>query len=163
MKKVLLLALVFVLSASLLLGCGSLTGEQTVTCNELQLTIPGSFEDWSSDSVEEGIAFNYAGRKIGICGIFEDKAYLQEFLPDIDTQSYAELFVETNALISQVGTVDGIVTFEYTVSGDPSATYLCGVFESQENFWVIQAYCEADDFADCKADMWSYIRTVTVS
>ncbi len=161
MRKLLCCVILLLLTASLLCGCGVVT-EQTVTCGELQLTIPTTFIDWSADSAADGLAFNYAGSKVGICGTFEDKATLLELVPDIDAKTYADLFVQTNGLTSPVELVDGIPRFSYTVEGDPSATYLCGVFESESNFWVVQAYCEIDDYEDCKAEMWKYILTATM-
>lgn len=147
---------------SLLCGCAALQPEQNITCGELTMTLPGSFADWSEDAAAEGLAFNYASDAVGVCGTFEDKTYLQSYIPGLDAQGYAELFVESNGLNSTVDVVDGIPSFTYTTAGSPSLRYLCGVFESGENFWVVQAYCASVDFEDAKGDMWTYITSITI-
>ena len=166
MKKRITLIVSLILVVSLLCGCGALaaqTVDKTITCNELSMVLTAAFTDFSEESAADGLAFNYASDKIGVCGIYEDKAYLQEFLPDIDVQTYTELFLESNNVAEPIEVVDGITRFSYSVDGDPSYTYLCGVFESGTNFWVVQAYCESDDYASCQEDMWKYICSVSVA
>lgn len=155
--KVLLLLL---LTAALLCGCSAAPKEQEILCNELTLMLPPGFVDFSEDGAEEGLAFNYADVDMGICGSFEEKAYLAQYIPDIDPEKYAQLFLQTNGMDAAVETKDGIPCFTYTAA---DYTYLCGVFESNENFWVIQAYCASGDYA-AKADaMWNCITSVTVN
>lgn len=156
------LLLVLILAVCLLCGCASAPQEQEIICNELRLALPVSFSDFSEDGVEEGLAFNYADVDMGICGSFEEKAYLEQYIPDMDAEKYAQAFVQSNNIDAVVETVDGISRFTYSVSGDPSYTYLCGVFESQKNFWVIQAYCVSADYQVNAEAMWSYITSVTI-
>lgn len=153
---------VLLLAVCLLAGCGT-QPDQTVTCGELSITLPGSFQDWSQDPASAGLSFSYADETKGVCGVFESKEYLQAYIPGLDAQRYAELFVESNSLASSVEMTDGIPTFSYTAEGDPAIRYLCGVFESGENFWVVQAYCASEDFEESKEEMWRYITSVQVN
>lgn len=153
--------LAVLLALCLLAGCGA-QPNQTVTCGELSIQLPASFTDWSEDPVSAGLSFSYADEDTGVCGVFESKEYLQAYIPGLDAQGYAELFVESNGLSSGVILTDGIPTFSYTSQGEPAIRYLCGVFESGENFWVVQAYCAAENFEASKAQLWEYITSVTV-
>lgn len=157
MRSLKVLAVLLVLC--LLAGCG-VQPDQTVTCGELTITLPASFADWSEDPASAGLSFSYADKTVGVCGVFESKEYLQSYFPGLDAQGYGELFVESNGLASSVEVTDGIPTFTYTADGTPAIRYLCGVFESGENFWVVQAYCAAEDFEEYKDEMWDYITSV---
>ena len=149
-----ILTLVLVLAA-LLCGCNS--ARQEIVCNELQIDLPAAFIDFSEEGAKEGLAFNYADTEIGVCGSFEEKTYLQQYFPDIDPAMYAKLFLESNGIASQVETADAIPRFTYSTGG---YTYLCGVFESGENYWVVQSYCKTEDFPANKETMWGYIASV---
>ncbi len=151
--------LVLVLAVCLLCGCAAAPQEQEIICKELTLTLPAGFTDFSEDGTEEGLAFNYADVDMGICGSFEEKAYLQQYIPDIDPEKYAQAFVQTNGVEATVDFMDGIPRFAYSASG---YTYLCGVFESNENFWVVQSYCKTEDFPVNEEIMWGYIASVIV-
>ena len=157
-KVLILLALVL----SLLCGC-SPAAEQTITCQELTITLPASFTDLSSRDYAAGMEFLYGSEDTAILAITEDNAALKELVPDMDAQKYAELFVQSNALDSTVEVIDGIPSFTYTMdAGGTAVTYLCGVFESSANFWMIQAYCPATEFSQNQETLWSYLTTVTV-
>ena len=159
MSRLLKLSLLLLLISVLLIGCGSAPAEQEIVCNDLTLVLPATFADFSENGVKEGLAFNYADVDVGVCGSFEGKSYLVQYIPDITPEKYAELFLQTNSMASQVEVVDTIPRFTYNAAG---YTYLCGVFESDENFWVVQAYCKQDDYSAHEADMWNYICSVSV-
>ena len=160
MKLAKVLALLLVLC--LLAGCSD-QPSQRVSCGELSMELPASFTDLSSDPSAAGLSFSYADEDTGVCGVFENKAYLQIYIPGLDAQGYGELFVESNGLSSSVEAIDGIPRFSYTVEGNPSIRYLCGVFESGENFWVVQAFCAAEDFDEKADQLWEYITSVTLN
>ncbi len=162
MKTSFRLLALLLLIAVLLCGCSEVLPEQTIVCKELTITLPGTFMDYSKDSAAAGLAFNYANQEIGVCATFEDKATLVALVPDIDANRYAELFLQTNGIDSLLLTADGIPQFSYEVTTDTTMRYLCGVFASEENFWVVQAYCASDAFEANREDMWSYIQTVKV-
>lgn len=151
--------LLLLLIPTLLLGCASAPQKQEVVCKDLTLVLPASFTDFSEEGAKEGLAFNYADVDIGVCGSFEGKSYLEQYITDITPQKYAELFIQTNGMTSQVEFADGTPRFTYSAAG---YTYLCGVFESAENFWVVQAYCQANAYEDNAEEMWNYICSVSV-
>ena len=159
MSRFLRVSLVLLLVAALLCGCSQKQKEKHINCNDLYLILPFDFSDFSEEGAKEGLAFNYADTQIGVCGMFENKETLQAFVPDMDALTYAQVFAETNGLTDVPQTVDGIPTFTYAVGG---YTYLCGVFESEENFWVVQAYCQEKDFDANREQMWKYISSVDV-
>lgn len=159
MSRSLKLLLVLLLVATLLCGCSSKQKEKHINCNDLYLTLPFGFSDFSEDGAKEGLAFNYADTQIGVCGMFESKETLMAYMPEMDALIYAQVFAETNGLQDVPETVDGIPSFTYTVGG---YTYLCGVFESDENFWVVQSYCQEKDFEANRDQMWEYICSVDV-
>lgn len=157
MSRSLRTAFLLLLIALLLCGCSSAPKQQEIVCGELTLTLPTTFTDFSVEGAKEGLAFNYADVDIGICGSYEEKTYLVQYVPDISPQKYAELFLQTNGISSQVEFADGIPGFTYSAAG---YTYLCGVFESAENFWVVQSYCKTEDFPANEETMWGYIASV---
>lgn len=164
MKKPLAVLVVLVCIIGILCGCDSVLPDQTVTCEELTITLPGHYIDLSGEDYAAGLALLYGFNDTAITAIKEDKASLQALIPDMDAQQYAELFVASNSLLDTVEVVDGIPTFQYCLdAGDTSVTYLCGVFESDSNFWVIQAYCPTTGFAESQEALWGYITTVTIA
>ncbi len=150
------------LLAAVLCGCTNGLPKQTIVCNELSITLPGSFLDFSEESSVDGLAFNYATQTVGVCATFENRETLTAIVKDIDAHRYAELFLQTNGIDSVLLEVDGIPQFSYESTDQKTMTYLCGVFASEENFWVVQAYCESKDFAAHEAEMWEYIKTVKI-
>ena len=152
------------LVVGLLCGCSNLIESQTITEGELSITLPGTFLDLSEQAPVAGIEFLYGFGETAVLAIKEDKAMLLELVPGMDAMQYAQLFVESNALTGTVEEVDGIPSFTYTAaSGGTQITYLCGVFESSTHFWVVQAYCDSQDFADNQQALWSYLASVTIA
>lgn len=162
-KKPGLLLLVLLLTVSLLWGCSGKDAQQTVTCQELTLTLPGSYLDLSESVSSDAAAFVYGHESIVVMATYEDAAMLEAYLPGLDALQYAQLFVQTNQLDSQVTEQDGIPTFTYTVAGeDTSLTYLCGVFQSDARFWVVQVYCPAPLFTKCQEQMQQILSSVKI-
>jgi len=151
------------LALCLLWGCGTDEEMQTITCNDLKISLPQTFQDLSQAHYAEGVAFTFGTENMGICGTWEDKTALGAYFPDIDVRQYAELFVRTNHLSSVVDIVDGIPCFTYTVTGETTVQYLCGIFETESNFWVVQAYSSPEDFEALYDQMWEYIASVQVN
>ena len=108
-------------------------------------------------------AFVYGYENIVVMATWEDAATLEAYVPGLDALQYAQLFVQTNQLDSDVTEQDGIPVFTYTVTGeDTSLTYLCGVFQSEARFWVVQVYCPASQFAECQEQMHAILSSVTI-
>lgn len=162
-KKPGLLLLVLILTVNLLWGCTGKTAQQTVSCQELTISLPGSFLDLQDTVSSDALAFVYGYESIVVMATYEDATTLDAYLPDLDAQQYAQLFVQSNQLPGEVTVTDGIPTFTYTVNSDDAAlTYLCGVFQSDVRFWLVQVYCPADRFADSRQQMWEILSSVTL-
>ena len=155
-----LLALILTVT---LLGCGTLMPEQTVICGELTVTLPASFVDLSDQSYAQGLQMVFGSESVIISASKESRAELEAYLPGIDAAEYARLAIQSNGLDAQVQTKDGIPTFTYTMgSGENSFTYLAAVFASEKNFWLVQCYCPAGEYALHKQAMWNYISAVQI-
>ena len=58
---------------------------------------------------------------------------------------------------------DGLYTFEYEASNaGQTFTYLGAVFEGEEAFWIVQAYCLSDEYEQHQADMMKWLKSVKV-
>ena len=148
----------------LFLLCGCASKEQRITCGELSLTLPSHFRDLSAQPYAEDVELLYGAGDVCISATCESKPALVALIPQIDAQMYAQLFLQSNALPGVVETADGIPCFTYSVgSGDTQITYLCGVFESESCFWLVQAYCPDAHFAENRQELWRYICTATIS
>lgn len=158
------------LALSMLSGCSAAPREQVFSCDALSITLTDSFADLSQRDFAQEVAFSYSDGAVSVCGVREEKACLQAYLPHMDATSYAQLFVQSNALYSDgegkspstVETEAGIPCFTYVIPGDPSIQYLCGVFASREHFWVVQLYCDRSCYEANRPDMWKYLTSVTV-
>ena len=151
------------LMVSLLTGCSS-DALQTVTCKELTVSLPSSYIDLSQETYTVGLEFLYGDEITCIQGTREERENLQKYFPDIDAVQYAQLCMQTHSLPGELEILDTIPCFTYTAeSGHVSITYLCGVFETETHFWLVQAYCESEVFEENKADMWNIIASVTIA
>ena len=155
--------LVLVLAASLLTGCPGKEDAQTVTCNELSLTLPGSFEDLSQTVSSNELSLLYGSGTTVVMVTRETVASLEKDFPQLDAGQYAQLFVRSNNLPGKVTLEEGIPTFTYTAgTGENAMTYLCGFYRSETHFWVVQAYCPTKEFDTNRDSLWSILFSVTV-
>lgn len=151
------------LTVSLLTGCGS-DARQTITCKELTISLPSTYTDLSLETYAGGLEFLYGDEDTCIQATREEKEILKEYFPNIDARQYAELCLQSHALPGEVEMLDEIPSFTYTAeSGSLSITYLCGVFETETHFWLVQAYCPSEHFVENQAEMWNCIASVTIA
>lgn len=144
-------------------GCEAMKKEQAVTCGELSLLLPASYVDLSDQDYAAGFSFVYGFENEAVLAIKESRAALEAYYPHINGEKYAQLFVETNNLVSQVGKAGNLVTFTYTATADNTdLTYLCGVFMSSENFWCVQFYCPTENFADNRQKFMDCLQRIQV-
>lgn len=165
MKKFSVILLVLALALGLFAGCSDVLDEvvppQTVNIDDLTMTLPGYFIDWSDEDWAEGIPFVYGFNSSAVLGIKEDVATLEATIPGLTAKDYADLFVESNELTSTVSDEDGLVTFTYTANSESTnITYLCGVFKGSTNFWVVQCYCATEDYSEFEADFIETLKSV---
>ena len=154
MKKFLALLLVTVL---LLAGCS--VSPKTFTTAGVSLTLDSSFIDFTNSKQNtEQYPFLYANNKIGILGVQENKAELAVDFGEHTTESYAELISDLYELNATVQHKDGFCYYNYnaTIDGE-SYTYLCIFMDAGADFWNLQGYCLAADYAEYQETIWNFL------
>ena len=153
-----------ILSLCLLLcGCDAITQVQTVSCEELTLSLPATYQNLGDKEYAAGFPLLYGFEDEAVLAINESREALAPYYPEIDAEAYAMLFVESNDLSCQVGKLGELVTFTYSKTAENTdLTYLCGVFMSDANFWCVQFYCPTEAFPDNEAKFMSYLQKIQV-
>ena len=156
MKKIILLLVVLSLCLS---GCRAKETSAPHTCQELTIRIPTDYIDLSGESFAEGLDFVFGLDPVAINGLREAKETFAAYGLELDLQTYGELLMESNNVSSQLDQKDGIWHFSYT-SGD--FTYVVTLWETEEAFWTVQAYCPTADYDSVKDNIWEILSSVTV-
>ncbi len=144
-------------------GCSLTPADQTVTCGELTLTLPASYVDLSDQEYAAEFAFVYGFEEEAVLAIDQSRQSLEAYYPDLDAEQYAYLLAEVNEYDCQIGKLGELVTFTYSAEVDGvSFTYVCGVYLGAENFWCVQFYCPAEDFADKEDKFMDYLQKIQV-
>ncbi len=163
MKRLAGLFAAVLLLTALFTGCNSSETEKTFTCGELSITLPADYKDLSDQKYAEEYDFLYGASSKAVLGFTQERAPLEEKVPDITAKTYAQMFMEAVQLPGTVTEQDGLVTFTYTANADGTeVTYLCSAFMSETNFWIVQFYCPSKDYGKNEADFLGYLRTVTL-
>ena len=152
-----------VLLTVLLCGCNGALPDQTVVCGDLAITLPGHFMDLSDEEFAREFEMVYGFQDEAVFVLKEPAAELTPYYPEIDTEEYAHLAVESYGLDSTVEIVDSIPTFTYSAQAqDMGFTYMVGVFQSETDFWMVQCYCNTEDYAEKQSQMWDCIKSVRI-
>lgn len=163
MKRLASVLLALALLAGSLCGCTEVLPEQTIVCEELTITLPGDFVDLSDQTYARDTEMVYGSGGIAVSVVKEPAAELAVYFPEIDAAQYAQLVIKAYDLAGEAQIIDGIPSFTYTAEADDmDITYLVGVFASDTHFWMVQAYCPAEEFEGLQPQMWSYIASVTI-
>ena len=150
-------ALAFLLSLLLLTGicCGCST--QHWRYEELSFTLPGEFQNRSAESYAAEFDFLFDNGTVAIAGIRETRQALAAF-GALDAEAYTRLVITHNALTCQPVQRNGLWCFSYdAVSQGTPMTYICAIYEAEQSFWQIQAYCAAADFPTNSDAMWDWV------
>jgi len=156
MKKFFLLLIVLSLC---LAACGTETGPVSHTHKDLTIQIPQDFIDLSGEEFAADLDFVYGLDPIAVNGLREEKATFQAYGVELDLESYGKFILMANNVSSQLQQKDGILTFTYE-SGE--YTYVVTLYETEEAFWTVQAYCPTGDFPKVQKEMWKILSSVTV-
>ena len=152
-RRITALILMLVLSVATFTGCGA----QQCHYEELTFTLPKDFASRSQEAYAEDFDFLFENGIVAIAGIRETKQALAHF-GTLDTAAYTKLVIEINQLSCEPVQTEGIWCFSYeAVSHGTPMTYICSVYEADESFWQIQAYCATADFATHGNQMWELI------
>lgn len=158
MKKLIALSLLLILCLSLA-ACGPEPAAPSYVFDDLSIQIPEDYINLSDEAFAAGLDFIFGLDPIAVNGLREEKATFQAYGLEIDLQRYGDLLMKANNVSGSLGQKDGIWTFSYE-SGD--FTYVVTLWETEEAFWTVQAYCPTENFSKAKKDMWEILSSVTV-
>ena len=156
MKKALLLLLILCLCLS---GCGAKVATTPHSFQDLTIQIPVDYIDLSEEEFAQDLSFVFGKDPIALNGHREEKALFAAYGLELDLQRYGDLLMKSNNVTSQLSEKDGILHFSYA-SGD--FTYVVTLWETEEAFWTVQAYCPTQDYSKVQKDIWNILSSVTV-
>ena len=159
MKKWIALLLALVLCAGVLPGCGEKEEAVPHTYEDLTISLPADFIDLSGEDFAQDLTFIQGLDPIAVNGLREEKATFAAYGLELDLQRYGQLVLLSNNVSGKLEQKDGIWTFSYEAGG---YTYLVTLWETEEAFWTVQAYCPVDDYSKVQKDMWEILSSVSV-
>ena len=156
MKKTVLLLLALCL---LLTGCSPEPAAPTYTFEDLSIQIPEDYINLSDEEFASGLSFVFGCDPIALNGLREEKSTFEAYGLELDLESYGKFLMMSNNVSGDLTQTDGIWNFTYA-SGE--FTYVVTLWETEEAFWTVQAYCPTEDYSKAKKDMWEILSSVTV-
>ena len=156
MKKLVLLLVVLSLC---LAACGTDVATVSHTYEDLTIEIPETYIDLSDEDFAEGLDFVFGLDPIAVNGLREPKATFEAYGLEMDIERYGSLLLKANNVSGRMEQKDGIWTASYE-SGD--FTYVVTLWETEEAYWTVQAYCPTEDFSASQKAMWQILSSVTV-
>ena len=147
------------LALCLLAGCAKYPLGITVTCKDLQVTVPGDFVNLSEDSYAQDADFLYGWNTLVFMGLAEDKSKLQE----MTLEAYTSLVISGNGRdCTPQACGDGyLFTYEAAVS-DTLYTYTTATFEGPSNFWILQFYCPSKNLEENQPEINIILESIQV-
>ena len=156
MKKTFLLLLVLGL---FLTGCSPESAAPSYAFEDLSIQIPEDYINLSDEAFAADLDFVFGLDPIGVNGLREKKATFEAYGLELDLEGYSKFLMMSNNVSSELVQTDGIWNFTYTADG---FTYVVTLWETQEAFWMVQAYCPTENYAKAKKDMWNILSSITV-
>ena len=150
----LLLALSLFLS-----GCGHEPAAPSYAFDDLSIQIPEDYINLSDEDFAADLAFVFGKDPIALNGLREEKTLFEAYGLELDLQRYADLIRMSNNVSAEVTQRDGIWTFSYESGG---FTYVVTLWETEDAFWTVQAYCPNENYGKVKDDIWEILSSVTV-
>ena len=124
------------------------------TYEDLTISLPEDFIDLSQEDYAAGLAFLHGLDPIAVNGLREEKALFASYGLDLDLQRYAKLVIIANNLSIQPEEKDGVLTFSYEA--------VVTLWETDQAFWTVQAYCPTENYPKVQDRMWQILKSVTV-
>ena len=156
MKKLILLLLVLSL---FLTGCGAKETTAPHAYEDLTIHIPTDYIDLSDEEFAQGLAFVFGLDPIALNGMREEKATFEAYGLELDLERYGDFLMMSNQVDADLSKKDGVLYFTYT---SEEFTYVVSLWETEEAFWTVQAYCPTADYSKVKSDIWNILKSVTV-
>ena len=159
MKKLIPVLLALVLCISVLSACSAKETTAPHAHEDLTIRIPLDYIDLSDEDFAEGLSFIYGLDPIAVNGLREEKATFEAYGLELDLESYGKFLCMSNNVSCQPEQTDGIWTFSYEANG---YTYVVTLWETEEAFWAVQAYCPTESYTKVSSQMWEILSSVTV-
>ena len=156
MKKTLALLLFLALLVSFS-GCGQ--SSATYTFEDLSITLPAEYIDLSGAEFAGDLTFLYGLEPITVSGLRESKSTFTANGLDVDLEYYGQLLISANKVNAKLDQKDGILFFTYASGG---FSYVVTLWETEEAFWMVQAYCPTENYNKVKNDIWQILNSITV-
>ena len=156
MRKLILLLLVCSLC---LAACGAEETTAPHAYEDLTIRIPTDYMELSDEEFAQGLSFVFGKDPIAVNGMQEEKATFEAYGLEIDLQRYGDLLMKSNNVRGSLEQKDSIWTFSYESSG---FTYVVTLWETEEAFWTVQAYCPTENYNKASKEMWKILSSVTV-
>lgn len=159
MKQILSLSLALALCIGLLCGC--MDEETTVShaYEDLTIYIPTDYIDLSGEEFAQGLSFVFGMNPIAVNGLREPKSTFTAYGLNLDLKQYGKFLMMSNQVNAQLQEKDGVRFFSYKAG---EYTYVVSLWETEEAFWTVQAYCPTADYSKVKNDIWDILSSVTV-
>lgn len=131
------------LAACLLLG-GCAPKNQTVTVEDLTITVPGNYQDYTGRDFTGSYTFAYGCQDISLMGLREEFAlYSQRY----DLAEYLELLLTASGADIQKQEIEGIPGYTFTAENQGKTyEYLAAVYMTEDAYWLVQIGCLQENF-----------------
>ena len=137
--------LLALLAVVCLIFCGCSVEDKTITVDNMTMSVPGNYMDFSKEDYAAGYALVYGSQSGAVMVLKENRADFEAYgLADMTAMDYVELLEQGYQLTNITEQSNGMVTFQFDNQGN---TYLAAVFADEDAFWLIQAGCPSDGFA----------------
>ena len=124
----------------------------------ITLDLPEEFEDYSEEDVGAGYSCIYGTEEIMIVVLQENKEELYAYFGELDLEGYADLIAELYGDGNTAEEKDGFWNLVYTDdSTGVSYTYDAAFYETEADFWFVQAFCLTEQYEELADDIWQYI------
>ena len=158
MRKLIALSTLICLCLSIA-ACGHEPSLKSHTFQDLTIQIPTDYINLSGEEYAAGLDFVFGLDPIAVNGLREEKAAFEAYGLELDLQRYGDLLMKSNNVKSTLSEKDGIWHFSYA-SGE--FTYVVTLWETEDAFWTVQAYCPTQDYSKVQKDIWNLLSSVTV-
>ena len=129
---------------------GSAPTEITFSHNGVSMTLPSSFSDYTDLPVAENYSFLYGASMVGIHGQEIGKDTVAEEITSLEL--YAADYA--SHMSGEAEQSEGIWTVQYEdLSENEPQMYVCALYETEDSYWIISAYCPSLVFEDYSQDM----------
>lgn len=124
-------------SKSLLVDVPQTAAEQTVRCQELQITLPETFVG----SAAEGYSGCYSDGETAVF-LMREAFAAEEGFGELTVEEYGARVLANNRLEhAKLETRDGLTVFSQVIADEATGTeyyYYCGLYKGQDAFWMVQ-------------------------